>query len=107
MQVRAAVIECGEQEGCIRHTYHPVADTVLEGIFHSVIAQSRLGQIHGADAGEDVVIDFVGSVLHFDAVSGTTRYIVGVMDQQDQIMFAKIIEFNDLIIKFFQQNIIL
>ena len=99
MQVSTPVIESGEQESSVRHTYHPVADTVLEGIFHSVIAQSRLGQIHGADAGEDVVIDFVGSVLHFDAVSGTTRYIVGVMDQQDQIISYIFIGFDDAVIE--------
>ena len=106
MQVRAAVIECGEQEGCIRHTYHPVADTVLEGIFHSVIAQSRLGQIHGADAGKDIVIDFVGSVLHFDAVSGTTRYIVGIVDQQDQIIAHIFIRLDDTVIELLKQCIV-
>ena len=38
VQIGAPVIESREQESSVRHTYHPVTDTVLEGVFHCVVA---------------------------------------------------------------------
>ena len=107
MQVGAAVIKRREEECIGRHAHYPVADTVFNTVIDSVIAEPRLRHGYRTDAAENVLIDLIGSVKHFHAVSRLARDIIYRMDQQDQIMFAKIIEFNDLIIEFFQQNIIL
>ena len=107
MDIRASVGEGREEEACLRQVYHPVPDTVLEGVLHRIVAQARLGQFHRADAGEDVFIDLIGGIFHVDAVRCPARHIVGVMDQQDQVVAHILVVCNDPVIVLFQQGIVL
>lgn len=46
-----------------------------------------------------MVIDLLGGVEHFFIVRGLSRNIVGAVDQDDVIVFAVVVVFNDFIIE--------
>ena len=106
MQVRAAVIECGEQEGCIRHTYHPVAEPVLEDILRRIITQTGFGQIYRADASQYVLVHLIGCIIKFSTILGAARNIIGIVDQQNEIVSHIFIRFNDAVVELLQQCIV-
>ena len=54
-----------------------------------------------------MIVDLIRSIKHFLAVGGFARDIVDSMDQNNIIVLAVIIVFDDFIIKFFQNGIVL
>ena len=54
-----------------------------------------------------MIVDLIRSIKHFLAVGGFARDIVDGMDQDNVIILAVIIVFDNLIIKFFQNGIVL
>ena len=107
MEIRAAVVERGEQKARVRGSHHPVPDAVAEAVFLCVVGQAGLGQIHRADADQDVFIDFVGGVLHLQSVPGAAGHIVGIVNYQDQIVAHKLIGIYNVLIELLQQFFVL
>jgi hypothetical protein len=54
-----------------------------------------------------MIVDLIRSIKHFLAVGGFARDIINGMDQNNIIVLAVIIVFDDFIIKFFQNGIVL
>ena len=107
MDIRTSVVEGGEQKACVGKSHHPVSGAVAEGVFLRVIAQARLGQLYGADAGQYVFVYLLGGILHVQTVGGPARHIIGVMDYKDQVIPHVLIVFYDSVIIFLQQLFVL
>ena len=107
MEVAAAVGEGGEQEAALGQSHHPVPHPVAEGVFRRIIGQAGLGELHRADAGEQVFVDFIGGVLHVNTVRGSSGNVIHVVNHQDQIISHELIVGNDLVIEFLQQLVVL
>ena len=106
MKIGAAVRERREEEAGLRQTYNPVADTILEGVFHGVVGKSRLGELHRTDTGQYVLVDLIRSVLHVDPVRGAPRNVIDIMDDQNEVVADIFIVGDDPVIVFFEQGII-
>ena len=107
MDICAAVIEYREQKSKVRHFYDPVTDTILNVIGFGIVAEPCLGKVYRTDAAQNVIINFIRGVKHFLAIGGLAGDIIYGMDQDDVIIFSVIISLDDLIIKLFQNRIIL
>ena len=107
VDICAPVIEYREKEAQIRHFYDPVTDTVFDVVGFSIVAQSRFGKVDRTDTAEDMIVDLIRSIKHFLAVGGFARDIINGMDQNNIIVLAVVIVFDDLIIKFLQNGIVL
>ena len=107
MDIRTAVIKYREEESQIRHFHDPVTDTVLDIVGLCIVTQAGFGKIDRTDAAEDMVIDLIGCIEHFLIVGRSSRDIVNSMDQNNIIILAIIVIFNDLIIKLFKNRVVL
>ena len=107
MNVCASVIKHREKKSIFRHFHDPVADTVLDQVCFRIIAKSRLGQLHRADAAKNVLVDFLGSVVHLNAVRGFSRNIVYGMDKDYVIILRVVIVLDNFVVKAFDQLVIL
>ena len=106
VDIRASVVEGREEEACLRQGHHPVPHPVLKSVLLRIVAQARLGQFHGTDAGQYVFVHLVGGVIHLNSVGGLSGHVVDIVDHQDQVVSHIFITFNDLIIIFFQQGVV-
>ena len=100
IEIGAAVVKGREQEAHLGLGYHPVGRQVVELVFLYRVAESRLGLLDGADAAQDVGVDFCGAILQFLPVLSFVRHIVGIVDQEDQIVGLQLHCSNDLLEKF-------
>ena len=99
VQVGGAVIEGREKETELRHLDYPVTDAVLEAALQFIVAQAWLGQIYRADRAENVAVNLIRGILHLNAVGSLSRDIIGIVDQQDQIVAHIIVILNDTVIE--------
>ena len=107
MEVGGAVIEGREQKAKLRHLNHPVPDAVLEAALHLVVAETWFGQVYRADGAENVAVNLIRGILHLDAIGSLSRDVVGIVDQQDQIVAHIVVVFDDTVIESIQEGIIL
>ena len=76
-----------------------VEDAVLEAALHLVVAETWFGQVYRADGAENVAVNFIRGILHLDAIGSLSRDVVGIVDQQDQIVAHIIVILNDAVIE--------
>ena len=68
MQVRLPVVESGEEKAQGRHLHDPVPDALVEGGCLVVVGQAGLGELHRADAAQQVLIHLLRAVEELQAV---------------------------------------
>ena len=107
VNIRATVIKYREKEAQIRHFYNPVTNAVFNIIGFSIVTESCFREIDRTDAAENVVVDLIGCIKHFLTIGRFTRNIINSMDQDNIIILTVIIIFNDFVVKFFEDSIIL
>ena len=76
-----------------------IEDAVLEAALQFIVAQAWLGQIYRADRAENVAVNLIRGILHLNAVGSLSRDIIGIVDQQDQIVAHIIVILNDAVIE--------
>ena len=106
MDIGAAVIELWEEEAPVGHFYQPVADAVFDVVGLYVVVQACLGEFDGADAAEDVVVDLIGGVEHFGSVRGFAGDVVDCVDEDDVVVFAVVVVFDDFVVEGFGEGVV-
>ena len=107
VNIRATVIKYREKEAQIRHFYNPVTNAVFDIVGFSIVTESCFREIDRTDTAENVVVDLIGCIKHFLPIGRFTRNVINSMDQDNIIILTVIIIFNDFVIEFFENSIIL
>ncbi len=106
VDVGAAVVELWEEEAPVGHFYQPVADAVFDVVGLCVVVQACLGEFDRADAAEDVVVDLIGGVEYFGSVGGFAWDVVDCVDEDDVVIFAVVVVFDDLVVEGFGEGVV-
>ena len=107
MKIRTAIVKGREQKTGLRHVHNPVANAVLETIILRIVGEPGLGELHRAQAAEQVLVYLVGGVKHFLIIGAPSWNIIGSVNQQDQIILSIVIVSNNPVVEVLQYFLIL
>ena len=99
VDVGAAVIESREQEAGDRWLYPPVSRALFDVVGGLVVGEAWFGEFYRTNAAEDVVKHFLGGIEHFLIVICLARNVVGAVNEDDVVILAVVVVFNDFIIE--------
>ena len=102
MYISTSVNERRVEETNIRYTYDPVLNADTDTVLIRTITKSRFGEVHRTDCTQKVCIDFLG-FINLEVIIGLGDDIIGIMEDQNQIVAYVIITLNDHVIEVFQK----
>ena len=102
MYISTSVNERRVEETNIRYTYDPVLNADTDTVLICTISESRFGEVHRADRTQKVCIDFLG-FINLEIIIGLGDDIIGIMEDQNQIVAYVVIILDNHVIEVFQK----
>ena len=71
-----------------------------------MVGEGGLCQIHRADNRLNIIVYFLGGIEKFHSVFSAAGYVVGIVDEKNQVILPCHIAVDNLVIEFFQKVVI-